>query len=87
MTATVPMTPSMPASTMVRSDRMRLGKRNSQAKMPVSASAATQQQQLTLFQAPVDDRFREKLAALDVDRMTPLEALTLLAELRKEAQA
>ena len=53
----------------------------------VSASAATQQQQLTLFQAPVDDRFREKLAALDVDRMTPLEALTLLAELRKEAQA
>ena len=27
------------------------------------------------------------LAALDVDRMTPLEALTLLAELKKDAQA
>ena len=27
---------------------------------------------------------RRKLAALDVDRMTPLEALTLLAELKKE---
>ncbi len=41
------------------------------------------QQQLGLFQAPpADDRLREKLAAIDVDRMTPLEALALLAELK-----
>ncbi|MFN7914324.1 MAG: DNA mismatch repair protein MutS [Vicinamibacterales bacterium] len=53
----------------------------------VSATPSAAQQQLTLFQAPADDRFREKLAALDVDRMTPIEALTLLAELRKEALA
>ena len=33
-----------------------------------------------------DDRFREKLAALDVDRLTPIDALTLLAALKKDAQ-
>jgi hypothetical protein len=27
---------------------------------------------------------REKLAAVDVDRMTPLDALALLAELKRE---
>jgi DNA mismatch repair protein MutS len=53
----------------------------------VSATANGPQQQLGLFQAPVDDQIRQKIAALDVDRMTPLEALALLAELRKEAQA
>jgi len=52
----------------------------------VSATANGPQQQLGLFQAPADDQFRQKIAALDVERMTPLEALTLLAELRKEAQ-
>ena len=41
----------------------------------VSASPATPQQQLGLFQAPPDDHLRERLAALDVDRMTPIEAL------------
>jgi len=52
----------------------------------VSATANGPQQQLGLFQAPADDHLRQKIAALDVERMTPLEALTLLAELRKEAQ-
>ena len=48
---------------------------------------ASRSSQLGLFQAPPpDDRLRERLAALDVDRMTPLEALTMLAELKKEAQ-
>jgi DNA mismatch repair protein MutS len=46
------------------------------------------QRQLGLFQAqPPDDRLRTRIAALDLDRMTPLEALTLLAELKKDAQA
>ncbi|MGC4082004.1 MAG: DNA mismatch repair protein MutS [Vicinamibacterales bacterium] len=53
----------------------------------VSAAPAVSQQQLGLFQAPPDDHLREKIAALDVDRMTPLEALTLLADLKREAQA
>jgi len=53
----------------------------------VSATPSSPQQQLGLFQAPADDRLREQIAAIDVDRITPLDALTLLAELKKEAQA
>ncbi len=54
---------------------------------PTIAGAATQQgpqQQLGLFQAPADDALRDKLRALDVDAMTPLQALTLLAELKAD---
>ncbi|MGE5244657.1 MAG: DNA mismatch repair protein MutS [Betaproteobacteria bacterium] len=52
----------------------------------LSGTPTEPQQQLGLFQpsAP-DDRLREKLAAIDVDRLTPLEALTMLAELKKES--
>ena len=43
--------------------------------------------QLGLFQARTDpDPIREKLAAVDVDQLTPLQALMLLAELAKEAR-
>ena len=43
------------------------------------------QQQLGLFQSvpSAGDRLAERLRAADPDRLTPLEALTLLAELRK----
>ena len=44
----------------------------------VSATPSSPQQQLGLFQAPADDRLRERVAAIDVDRITPLDALTLL---------
>jgi hypothetical protein len=37
-----------------------------------------------LFHAPADHRLRERLAAIDLDEMTPIEALTLLAKLKKE---
>jgi DNA mismatch repair protein MutS len=51
----------------------------------VSGTIADPQQQLGLFQAPAtDDRLRDRLAAVDVDRMTPMEALTLLAELKQQ---
>jgi hypothetical protein len=51
----------------------------------VSGTTADPQRQLGLFQAPVaDDRLRDRLAAVDVDRMTPIEALTLLAELKQQ---
>jgi DNA mismatch repair protein MutS len=53
----------------------------------VSGAAAPDQQQLALFQAPGDHPILERLRQLDVDRLTPLEALTLLAELRREARA
>jgi len=53
----------------------------------VSGTTTDPQQQLGLFQSqPADDRLRERLSALDVDRMTPIEALSLLADLKKEAQ-
>jgi DNA mismatch repair protein MutS len=54
----------------------------------VSGTPNEPQRQLGLFQtsAPADDRFRVKLAELDVDRLTPLEALTMLASLKKEAE-
>jgi DNA mismatch repair protein MutS len=52
----------------------------------VSGTPTDPQQQLGLFQGPpTDDRLRERLAAVDVDRMTPIDALTLLAELKKDA--
>ena len=54
----------------------------------VSATSDEPQRQRSLFQAPapVDNRLREKLSAIDVDRVTPLEALTLLTELKREAE-
>ena len=52
----------------------------------VSGTASDPQRQLGLFQAPAaDDALRRKLAALDLDRTTPMEALTFLAELKKES--
>ena len=51
----------------------------------VSGTRSDPQRQLGLFQAPaVDDGLRRKLAEIDVDHMTPMEALALLAELKKE---
>jgi DNA mismatch repair protein MutS len=53
----------------------------------VSGTAGDPQRQLGLFQvaATDDHHLRERLAAVDIDRLTPLEALTLLAQLKKDA--
>jgi DNA mismatch repair protein MutS len=49
----------------------------------VSGTPSEPQRQLGLFQAPAaDDGLRKRLAAVDVDHMTPMEALTLVAELK-----
>ena len=52
----------------------------------VSGTRTDPRQQLGLFQPPEDktDLLRERLAAVDVDRLTPLEALTLLADIKKD---
>ena len=53
----------------------------------VSGTPSDPQRQLGLFQSGGDDngnRLRDKLAAVDVDHMTPIDALTLIAELKKE---
>jgi DNA mismatch repair protein MutS len=49
---------------------------------------ASSQPQLGLFSAPAaaDDSLRRRLREIDVDRLTPIQALTLLAELKDEAQ-
>jgi DNA mismatch repair protein MutS len=53
----------------------------------LSGQPVQPQQQLGLFQAPADDALRDRLRALDVDRTTPIEALQLLAELKRDAEA
>ncbi len=54
----------------------------------ISRTPTEPQQQLGLFQSPspAGDRLVERLLALDPDRLTPLEALALLANLKKDAQ-
>ena len=54
----------------------------------VTGTPSDPQRQLALFKPAGDappDPLREKLASVDVDRMTPLDALTFLAELKKSS--
>ena len=51
----------------------------------LSGTPSEPQQQLGLFQPPAaDDRLRAAIDAVDIERMTPLEALSFLAELKKQ---
>jgi DNA mismatch repair protein MutS len=52
-----------------------------------SSDTAGATRQLGLFQAPTpaDDPVLRRLKAIDLDNLTPLQALTLLAELKREA--
>ncbi|NQW03747.1 MAG: DNA mismatch repair protein MutS, partial [Acidobacteria bacterium] len=53
----------------------------------LSGAHATTQAQLGLFQAPPDlHPIVERMKALDLERLTPLDALNLLAELKREAE-
>jgi DNA mismatch repair protein MutS len=55
----------------------------------LSGASREPQQQLALFAAPapvVDDRLKRRVLALDVDHLTPLEALNALADLQREAR-
>ena len=51
----------------------------------LSGAPAAEQRQLGLFQPPADHPLIDRLRQLDVDRLTPLDALTLLASLKREA--
>ena len=55
---------------------------------PSLSGAGQRGQQLGLFQAPAieDDPIRVRLRAVDVNHLTPMQALTLLAELRSQAE-
>ena len=52
----------------------------------ISGAPVVPQQQLGLFQSAADDALRERLRAIDVDATTPLQALTLLADLKRDAE-
>ena len=55
---------------------------------PSLSGGGQRRQQLGLFQAPAleDDPIRVRLRAVDVNHLTPMQALTLLAELRSQAE-
>jgi DNA mismatch repair protein MutS len=55
-------------------------------KPSLSGAPSAAQQQLGLFQpaAPVDDKLRDRIRDIDINRTTPLDALRLLEELKKE---
>jgi len=54
----------------------------------LSGAPAARQEQLRLFQAPVaaDDAVRDRIRELDLNRTTPLEALQILSELKREME-
>jgi DNA mismatch repair protein MutS len=51
----------------------------------LSGAPPAEQRQLGLFQAPAESPVLDRLRRIDLDRLTPLEALTLLADLKREA--
>jgi DNA mismatch repair protein MutS len=55
-------------------------------KPSLSGAPSAAQQQLGLFQAasPADEKLRERIREVDINRTTPLEALRLLEELKRE---
>ena len=56
-------------------------------KPSLSGAPSAAQQQLGLFQAPAspaDEKLRERIREIDINRTTPLDALRLLEELKKE---
>jgi DNA mismatch repair protein MutS len=57
-------------------------------KPTVSGAVSAAQQQLGLFQSssPADDKLRERIREVDINRTTPLDALRLLEELKKEIE-
>ena len=54
----------------------------------LSGEGPRNQQQLGLFQAQAagEDAIHKRLRELDVDQVTPMQALALLAELKREAE-
>ena len=54
-----------------------------------SGAPPVSQQQLGLFQAAADpaaDKLRERVRELDLNRTTPLEALQILSDLKKDLE-
>ena len=80
----------LPASVVTRAREILNGLERdelSRGGRPSLSGSGEARQQLGLFQAPSpgDDPLYQKVRAVDVDNLTPLQALTLLADLKREA--
>jgi DNA mismatch repair protein MutS len=82
----------LPASVVERAREILVGLERDElsrgGRPSLSGQAVEPGQQMGLFQAPAaeDDRIRQQLRALDVNQITPLQALTVLADLKREAE-
>jgi DNA mismatch repair protein MutS len=81
----------LPTSVVVRAREILNGLERdelSRGGRPSLSGAGERGQQLGLFQAPAmeDDPLRARLRAVDVNNLTPLQALALLADLKSEAE-
>jgi DNA mismatch repair protein MutS len=58
-------------------------------KPSLSGAAPTNQQQLGLFQtaSPADEKLREKIRDVDINRTTPIDALRILEDLKKDVDS
>ena len=58
-------------------------------KPTLSSAAPTNQQQLGLFQtaSPADEKLREKIRDVDINRTTPIDALRILEDLKKDVDS
>jgi DNA mismatch repair protein MutS len=81
----------LPASVVARAREILTGLERDElsrgGRPSLSGTHTASQQQLGLFVAPAgaDDTLRRRLREIDIDNLTPIRALTLLAELKAEA--
>jgi DNA mismatch repair protein MutS len=81
----------LPATVVVRAREILNGLERdelSRGGRPSLSGSGARREQPGLFQTlpPEDDPLRLRLRTVDVDNLTPLQALALLAELKREAQ-
>ena len=74
----------LPAGVIARArEVLKVHERTETQQVREASPVATQQLQLTMF-TPLSQRIVDRLSELDVDGLTPREALNLLAELQRE---
>jgi len=77
----------LPGTVIARArEVLKVHERAESSAVRAEAAPAQQQVQLTMF-TPLSQRIVDRVSALDVDEMTPREALNLLAELQRELKA